>query len=123
MEETSQKLIDYAIRDGIREGVKAALSRTYNNPIEKMADEAIKSQSESIRSLVDEAIKSAIGDEDFRADVRQQTRSLLAKILVQRFGGELEKQVNVLKSDPATRARITLAIGEIVGANSPQHAV
>jgi len=30
------------------------------------------------------------------------------------LGGELEKQVNVLKSDPATRARITLAIEEIV---------
>jgi hypothetical protein len=34
--------------------------------------------------------------------------------LVQRFGGELEKQVNALKSDPTTRARITIAIEEIV---------
>jgi hypothetical protein len=39
---------------------------------------------------------------------------MLAKVLIQRFGGEMEKQVNVLKSDPTTRARITLAIEEIV---------
>lgn len=38
----------------------------------------------------------------------------LAKTLVQRFGGEIEKQVNVFKSDPTTRARITLAIEDIV---------
>jgi len=30
------------------------------------------------------------------------------------MGGELEKQVNKLKSNPETRARITLAISDII---------
>lgn len=41
-------------------------------------------------------------------------RTTLAKTLVQKFGRELEKQVNALKSDPTTRARITIVIEEIV---------
>ena len=34
----------------------------------------------------------------------------LAKVIVARMGGELEKQVNALKANPLTRAKITLAI-------------
>jgi hypothetical protein len=55
-----------------------------------------------------------LGDEQFRANIAEQARHLLAKQLIQMFSGELEKAVNQLKSDPATRARIVLAIEQIV---------
>lgn len=102
-----------AIRDGIREGVKMKMSG-YNSPLDKQISAVLAEHDGEFRQLVHDAISSAISDTVFRDEIKQSMRHKLATLLVSRFGGELEKQVNALKSDPATRARITLAIEEIV---------
>jgi hypothetical protein len=109
----TDKLFENAIRDAIREGVKAKLSG-YNSPLEKLMTDAVAKHSDKFRQLLEESIGECVLDEEFRKQIKQAVTHSLAKTLVQRFGGEIEKQVNVLKSDPTTRARITLAIEEIV---------
>lgn len=104
------------IQDGIREGIKSRLSRDYQNPIDALIRDAIGQHGESIKALIGDSIKTCVADPAFREEVAVSVRTVLAKQLVQKFGGELEKQVNALKSDPATRARITLALEEIVAA-------
>ncbi len=105
-----------AIQDGIREGIKNKLSNNGygQGPFGSMIEETIKSHDDEFRSLLNGALSSAIGDPSFREEVVGQVRHKLASVLVSKFGGELEKQVNALRGDPATRARITLAIDEIV---------
>jgi hypothetical protein len=98
-----------AIHDGIRDGVKSKLGG-YNSPLDKMISELLLKHDSLFRDLLESAITSAMKDDTFREQVRHK----LGSVLVARFGGELEKQVNMLKSDPATRARITLAIEQIV---------
>ncbi len=114
MEIDTDKLIENAIRDGLREGIKQKLSSSYNNPFDKLIEAAIASRGEEFRTLLAESLTSCLGDWVFREEIKTAVRHTLAKTLIQRFGGELEKQVNVLKSDPTTRARITVAIEEIV---------
>lgn len=113
MEINHEQLLENAIRDGLRDGIKAKFTG-YNSPIDKLIEAAIKAREPELRSLLDESIAACITDAEFRQNIREATSKTLAKTLVQRFGGELEKQVNVLKGDPTTRARITLAIEEIV---------
>jgi len=103
-----------AVRDGIRDGVKAKFSQSYSSPLDKLLQAAIDRHSGSFKSMLEDAIGSCVNDATFREEIASATRTLLAKTLVQRFGGEIEKQVNALKSDPTTRARITLAIEDIV---------
>jgi predicted transcriptional regulator len=114
MELDASKLLENAIRDGIREGVKNQLSRDYDNPLKKLIESTLAARGGEFRALLDESLQSCMGDVEFRETIKTAVRGQLAKTLIQRFGGEMEKQVNVLKSDPATRARITLAIEEIV---------
>lgn len=114
MEIDADKLLENAVRDGVREAVKQKFGATYQNPLDKLLEQAIAKHGDAIHSMLHEAMSSCIGDPKFREDVATSVRSTLSRILVQRFGGELEKQVNVLKSDPATRARITVAIEDIV---------
>lgn len=110
-----EKTLQQAIQDGIRDGVKSRLTNNYgDNPLSKLISESLSKQDGEIRLMLSDALQSAIGDEKFRKEIRDAVRHTLAKTLVARFGGELEKQVNVLKSDPTTRARITLAIEQIV---------
>lgn len=110
-----EKMLTDAIKDGIRDGVKANLSSTYGqNPMSKLIAEVLAKNDAAFRGMLSDALNSAIADAEFREQIKTAVRHTLAKTLIARFGGELEKQVNVLKSDPTTRARITLAIEDIV---------
>lgn len=118
MDINTDEVLKNAIRDGIKEGIKGQFNNNYSSPLGKLINAAIETHTMSFRGLLEEAISSAINDKDFRSEVVSATRTVMAKTLVQKFGGELEKQVNALKSDPMTRARIVLAIEEIVKGNS-----
>ena len=113
MDIDTDKLFEVAIRDAIRDGIKAKFSG-YNSPLDDLLKRAVEKHNAEFRMLLEDAIASCVSNPEFREQIAQATRHSLAKLLVQRFGGELEKQVNVLKSDPTTRARIVLAIEDIV---------
>lgn len=113
------KIIEHAIADGLREGIKKRLVDSYDSPLNKILAAAIESKREQFQSLLTGALASCIGDSGFREEMNAGIRERLAKLLVQRFGGELERQVNLLKSDPVTRGRITAAIEDIVKAAAP----
>jgi hypothetical protein len=108
-----EKMTLDAIRDGIRKGVSEKFTG-YNSPLDDLVKKCLEKFNPQIRSMLEDSIASCIGDAEFREDIAKAVRHKLASTLIQRFGGEMEKQVNVLKSDPTTRARITLAIEEIV---------
>ena len=113
MEVDIEKQVLHSIYDGIRDGVKTKLTG-YNSPLDKLIASALEVNHTTFRALLEQSIESCVDNVEFRDEIKQAVRSSLAKTLIQRFGGEIEKQVNVLKSDPTTRARITLAIEEIV---------
>lgn len=108
------KLMEHAIREATRDGIAKQFANGYSSPLGKLLNEAIEKHSLSMRTMLEDAIASCINEPSFRDEIATAVRHSLAKTLIQRFGGEMEKQVNVLKSDPTTRARITLAIEEIV---------
>lgn len=109
-----EKLLVDAMKDGIRKATVEVLTRNYQNPFDPIVIAALNENKSELGSLVKDSINNCMGDEAFRSEIKQALRTQLAKMLIQRFGGELEKQVNQLKSDPATRARITLALDQIL---------
>ena len=64
--------------------------------------------------ILDKEVSQLIGGDGFRDLIKTELNKNLAKILIQKMGGELEKQVNTLKQNPQTRAKITLAISDII---------
>ncbi len=93
MEIDANKLIADALRDGIREGLKQTLTRSYNNPMDAFITKVLTENEKTFRGMIEEAISSCRNDEDFRKSIIDGTRHTLAKTLIARFGGELEKQV------------------------------
>lgn len=102
-----------AVRTGLHNAVKEKLTG-YNSPLDKLLNDIIANNASDIRALLTEGIGGALKDAEFRESIKVAVRHKLAKTLIEKFGGEMEKQVNLLKSDPATRARITVAIDEII---------
>ena len=116
MELDSDKVLRTVILDGLKAGI--AEKFRYNNQVDDIIKTAISRHRPEIDKLLDEAFGECLTSGDFRKTVITQLHELIARQLVQKFGGELEKQVNQLKSNPETRARITLAITEIVRTQS-----
>lgn len=103
-----------AVRAGIAKAITDKFTQSYNNPFNTMIEAAINANKQEIHNLVAGSIAEALKSDGFRTDIAAAVRKKLADILVQRFGGELERQVNALKSDPTTRSRITVAIDDII---------
>lgn len=113
MQIDADKLLENSLRDAMREAAKSAF-HGYNSPMAKLIEAATAKHSPMLKAILEDAIAECVNDKEFRAEITAAARASLAKTLVQRFGGEMEKQVNTLKSDPTTRARITIAIEDIL---------
>lgn len=105
----------------ILQTAKAAISEAivkeltgYNKPLSKLTERVIEDNSASLYSLINDEFAGLLQSDDFKAALKEALNAKLAKTLIARMGGELEKQVNELKANPATRAKITLAINELI---------
>lgn len=106
--------LNQLIKNCVQEALRKRLTDTYNNPLDPILRSVVTEHSASIQKMLSDGLASCVNDSGFREEINKGIRQSLAKLLVNRFGGELEKQVNALKSDPVIRARITVALDEIV---------
>lgn len=102
-----------AIKEGMRNAIIERL-RNYNTPLDEVIKTVVVAESSELKKLLTEAVSSAMKDQEWRDQIASAVRGKLAKVLIEKFGGEMERQVNFLKSDPVTRARITAAIDEVI---------
>jgi len=89
----------------------------YNKPLSKLTARVIEANEEKLFGLINTEMQSMLNSEDFEAQLRIALNAKLAKTLISRMGGELEKRVNELKADPTTRAKVTVAIDRILSEN------
>lgn len=102
-----------AARDAISIAVQNELVG-YNKPLSRLCNQVIEQHKAEITSLLDKEIASLITSNDFCCEIRTALQSKMARLIVNTLGGELEKRVNDLKSNPVTRAKITLALNQMV---------
>jgi len=86
----------------------------YNKPLSKLTASVIYNNEDTLYKLINEEFSGLLNSDGFKSELKKALNEKLAKTLVSRMGGELEKQVNELKQNPQTRAKITLAINEII---------
>ncbi len=72
-----------------------------------------KHESEFV-SLIDCEVVEMLNAKTFKDSLSEALNLKLAKVLVSKLGGELEKRINELKANPETRAKITIAISKVV---------
>ena len=112
MSDLQQQILDTA-KSAISESIKSELVG-YGKPLSKITEAVIDSHKGELFMVLDKEVSQLIGGDGFRDLIKSELNKSLAKILIQKMGGELEKQVNTLKQNPQTRAKITLAINDII---------
>ena len=110
-----------SLEDKILQSVNTAMGKAiteeltgYQKPLSILTADVIFTHKEELFKIIDDEVSSLLGGTGFRGVIKEQLNKNLAKVLIQRMGGELEKQVNVLKQNPQTRAKIMLAVNEII---------
>lgn len=111
-EQTLEQQVASQVRDSIGEAIKKKLEG-YGTPLDKIIERAVAAQQEELFDLIRDAFAEVtIGE--IKAQIKQSAAHKIAKVLVSKMEGEIEKRVNDFRSDPATRARIVLAIEKAI---------
>lgn len=65
-------------------------------------------------TIIRKALALTIKDKQFVADVNIQFKHKIAKVMVGKMEGAVEKAADKLRNDPALRARMIIAIEEMI---------
>ncbi|MCP4802278.1 MAG: hypothetical protein GY891_05385 [Bacteroidetes bacterium] len=100
-----EKSIDKAITEALG---------SYNSPLVKAVSSALDEQKDKINNLASESVNEIVNSDDFKQIMKEEMKRKLSRVLISQYGGEVEKAVNELKSNPLTRAKITTAIDTVI---------
>lgn len=118
--EDLEKRIWGVVESALLGGIKTRLEASYNNPLDKIIDGVVLRHSEEIKTMMDDLFSAAIRSDTFKASASEYLAHKVAKSLLGKMEGAIEKCANTLRSDPTTRAKLLIAIENIVKENQPE---
>lgn len=86
----------------------------YNNPTKSIVSSVIEEYEPSIRLLLKNAIENAIHDNNFKEILQKLVSQRIVRELVTQSEGSIARIVQKMKQDETFRARLTLAVDNVV---------
>jgi hypothetical protein len=114
MEKLEQDILK-AIQGSIGESIKSCLV-DYNSPLNKLVESVVNSHTSELRDTIEYSFSKVIMSAEFKETVNNAFNHKLARILVDKLEGAIEKRVHELRSDPTIKAKMILAIEGIIKA-------
>lgn len=111
--------ITNAIKDGLAKQIENVLSSNYNSPVNKYVNEVVAENGAKIKEIMGEAFQRVVSTDEFKAGIMEAFQHKIARALVTHLEGTIDKAVNALRQDQTIRAKMILAIEEIVKQNLP----
>lgn len=107
-----EETIVATVRDAITGAVKSKLEG-YNSPLDPIIKTVIERRRAEFESMLDEAVTDSLKG-DFRTAMKEACTHKLARVIMSKTEGEIEKQANELRSSGPFRAQLTLAIDKCI---------
>lgn len=112
-----EKQILNGVNDAIKISIVDSLSG-YNSPLRKLSDKVVQENEEKIHLIMNKAFKFVISTDSFKKTILEEFQHKVAKMLVSNLSGQVEKSVNIIKQDPTLKAKMILAIENIIEENA-----
>lgn len=90
------------------------LKDSYASPARNVVDRVFEELSGEYEEVLREVLKEIIADKKFKEAVKEEFRHKVAKLLVSDLSGSVEKAVNKFRQDSTLKARMILAIENII---------
>jgi len=107
------------VSQSIGKAIETSLSG-YNNPLQKLCEEVISKHKADLFAVIDAEVCQLKDSPEFRAAIKDAMNHKLARVMVSKMEGEIEKQVNDLRARPEVRAQIILAVKNIVDSTAKE---
>lgn len=104
--------VKFAVRAAIHKAVAERLGG-YQSPLNPIVDHVVSENKAMFHNMILSAIDSMF-ENDHRKELRDAIAHKISKCLVSKMEGEIEKRVNDIRSNPEMRAKITLAITNVI---------
>lgn len=101
-------------KEAIRGKVVERFTTSWSSPLNKLADEVVNQYSPELKVLFEDCLNTITQSKSFKEIVREEFVHKVARSLVGKLEGTVEKTVNKLKNDPTLKAKMILAIENII---------
>lgn len=89
----------------------------YSSPLNSICDEVVAEHRDELREIMNDAFSKTIKNKGFKEAVQEEFTRKVAKNLVAKLEGSVEKAVEILRQDATLRSRMILAIENIIKEN------
>lgn len=104
-----EKQVLQQINECFADAISKRLQSDYHGPFGKIIERAVAAKEAELFQFVTDAF-SELTSGSIKEQIKQAAAHKIAKVLVSKMEGEIERRANDFRADPTTRARITLAI-------------
>ena len=115
--------LEKAILHDTQKAIGSAISENltkYNSSFSKLVTEVVENHKEELKETIEVNFTKVIKSKEFDNAVKNAFEHKLAKTLVQKLEGSVERCVTTLRSDPTIRAKMILAVEGIIKDASPK---
>ncbi len=110
------EIMDIAVK-AIHDKISERLGNGYDSPLNKIIDDVVVAHAAQISSVVSECLEETLGTKEFKKAVKTEFSHKIAKSLVAKLEGTVERAVEKMRQDQTLRARLVLAIENIIKEN------
>lgn len=109
----STKDILHIVTDALHSKIGERLN-AYQSPLNTIVDNAIKEHAAEIEAACRESLDGIFTSKEFKNSIKEEFRHKVAKTLVSKLEGTVEKAVEILRQNPTLRAQMIIKIEEII---------
>ena len=108
-------LKDEELKSAVYEALKDKIHSAINYvELHKMIDGVIEERQPEFDKLLNNMFDSFFKDADVQAAMLDEFKHKVAKTMIAKLDGAVEKNINKFRQDPATNARLILAVEKII---------
>lgn len=104
------------VTDALKSKIGERLS-AYSSPLNGIVDAVVKEQGDQLTDICRKALAHVVSSKEFANNVQNEFTHKVAKTLVGKLEGTVEKAVETLRQDPRLRAEMILAIEKLIKGN------
>lgn len=108
-----EKQILSTVQHSMSESIKSVLTG-YNSPLQQLVKSVVDENSKELRAIISDSFKLVISTDEFKQSIVSAFSHKVARTIISNNDGLFDKVSNELKQDAVFKAKMSLAVSNVV---------
>lgn len=113
-ENNLESIVRNQLKASVGEAVIKTLTSGYQSPFAKLVGDVFESERKNTEKIVKEVFNEVISTDEFKKSLKEEFQRKVAKALIGKMSGQVEKAVNELTKDPTFRPKLILSVNNLI---------